>query len=122
MTRGYTSITLKGGKKDGEIIDDVSLRKLPDAISFNSECYFAKSNDGNISIMKGSLSSLWHSYSVHIYSKVENKKHESGTIFEFIETRDVERCSAIIKKKTQCLKPAIYGKSYCSENHNSNKQ
>jgi len=117
MPRGYTSITLQGGNRDGGFIDDVPLRNLPLAISFKSECYFAKSSNGDMSLMKGPLNSLWHSYTIDIYSKVVNKKDESGTIFEFIETRDVERCSAITKKKTQCLKPAVHNKtSYC-ESH-----
>jgi hypothetical protein len=118
MPRGFTSITFKGGERDGEIIDDVSLRNLPDAISFKSECYFATSSDGGMSIMKGSLNSLWHSYSVDIYIKADNEKHQTGTIFKFLETRDVERCSAITKSKKQCLKPAIHNKNYCSETHN----
>jgi len=122
MPRGFTSITFKGGEKDGEIIEDVSLRNLPYTISFSSEFYFATSVNGGMDIMKGSLNSKWHSYSLDIYVKATNEKYKQGTLFEFMETREVERCSAITKNNTQCLKPAIYGKNYCSETHNSNKQ
>lgn len=117
MPRGYTSITFKGGSKDGEVIDDVSLRNLPNALSFQSEIYFATANDGGMNIMKGKLNSQWYSYSVDIYTKVVNDKHKQGTIFEFLETREVERCSAITKKNTQCLKPAVHKQSYCCETH-----
>jgi hypothetical protein len=116
MPRGFTSITFKGGEKDGEIIEDVSLRNLPYTISFPSEFYFATSVNGGMDILKGSLNSKWHSYSVEIYAKATNDKQ--GTLFEFIETRDVERCSAITKKNSQCVKPAIHGESYCNETHN----
>ncbi len=119
MSRGYTSITLKGGNRNGEIIDDVPLRNLPKTISFQSECYFAKSSNGNMSLMKGQLCTQWHSYSEDIYTKSSNQTHEQGTTYEFIEKRDIERCSAITKQNTQCLKPAIHNKNYCSETHKS---
>jgi len=117
MPRGFTTITFKGGNRDEEVIEDVSLRNLPYTLSFQSECYFATSSDGGMRLMKGKLNNQWHSYSVDIYAKAENKIHKQGVIFEFTETRDVERCSAITKNKTQCLKPAIESKEYCSETH-----
>jgi len=117
MPRGFTSITFKGGEKDGEIIEDVSLRNLPYTISFPSELYFATGINGGMDIMKGSLNSKWHSYSVDIYARATNEKYQIGTVFQFLETRDVERCSAITKKNAQCLKPAIHGESYCNETH-----
>tara|TARA_R110000737_G_scaffold353249_1_gene403555 strand:+ start:2216 stop:2587 length:372 start_codon:yes stop_codon:yes gene_type:complete len=118
MPRGYTSITLKGGERDGQIIEDISLRHLPNMIGFRSECYFATSESGGMNIIKGELNSHWHSYSEDVYVKAENEKYKTGTIFEFIETINIERCSAITKKKTQCLKPAIDNQNYCSETHN----
>ena len=117
MPRGYTSITFKGGDRDGEVISDVSLRNLPDTLNFRNDVYFSTALDGGVSVMKGPLNNNWHSYSIDIYTKVENEKHKSGTVFEFLETRMVERCSAITKKNKQCLKSAIYGKTYCSETH-----
>ncbi len=117
MPRGYTSITFKGGKRDGEVIDNVSLRNLPRTLSFKDELYFATAHDGGMNIMKGKLNNQWHSYSVEIYSKAENKKYKQGTTFEFVETREVERCSAITKKDSQCLKPAIFGETYCCLTH-----
>jgi hypothetical protein len=117
MPRGYTSITFRGGSKDGEFIDDISIRNLPSTLSFRSEIYFAKGDDGDISIMKGELSSKWVSYNAEIYTKLENDKHKQGIIFQFLETREVTRCSAITKKKTQCLKPSLYNLTYCSETH-----
>ena len=117
MPRGYTSITFKGGNMDGEVIDNVSLRKLPHTFSFQNEIYFATAPDGGMNVMKGKLNNQWHSYNVDIYTKAENEKHKLGTIFEFVETREVERCSAITKKNTQCLKPAIYNETYCCETH-----
>jgi hypothetical protein len=118
MPRGYTSITLKGGQRDGEIIEDVSLKNLPNTMGFRSECYFATLDSGGINIMKGALNLNWHSYSEDVYIKADNEKYKTGTIFEFIETIDVERCSAITKKKTQCLKPALHNQNYCCETHN----
>lgn len=118
MPRGYTSVTLKGGERDGEIIENVSLRHLPSTIGFRSECYFATSENGGVDIMKGELNTHWHSYSEDVYIKTDNEKNKSGTLFEFIETINVERCSAITKKKTQCLKPAIHNQNYCCETHN----
>lgn len=122
MPRGYTSVTLKGGERDGEIIENVSLRHLPNTIGFRSECYFSTSESGGMNIMKGELNTNWHSYSEDIYIKTENEKHKTGTIFEFIETINVKRCSAITKKKTQCLKPAIHNQNYCCETHNLIKE
>ena len=117
MPRGYTTITFKGGNRDGDIKEDVPLQNLKNTMSFQNEIYFATANDGGMNIMKGRLNSQWHSYTVDIYSKVANNKRKQGTIFEFIETRNVERCSTITRKKTQCLKPAIHGKNYCGERH-----
>lgn len=117
MPRGYTTVTFKGGSKDGEVIENVSLRNLPNTLSFQSEIYFATSKNGGMDIMKGSLNSRWHSYSADIYTRMENEKHKQGVVFELLETIEVERCSAITKKNTQCLKPAIHNKNYCSETH-----
>ena len=41
MPRGFTEITLIGGNRDGEIIEDVPLYNLPNSICFNSETFFA---------------------------------------------------------------------------------
>lgn len=117
MTKGYTNVTLIGGTRNGEIIEDVPLNKLPKKIEFRSETYFAKSPSGGMQIMKGDLTSNWDSFSIDIYSKAENNKNISGTSFDFVETAMIERCSALTKKKTQCLKPAIHGKNYCCETH-----
>ena len=113
MARGYTDIHLKGGSKDSEVISDVPLRRLPKIIAFRSEHYFATSNDGGVDICKGELSKKWHSYSQEVYSKLENQPHKSGTVFQFVETVIVERCSATAKSGTQCLHPALQCETMC---------
>lgn len=122
MPRGYTSIIFKGGKRDGEVIDDVSLRNLPDTLSFKSENYFAITSSGDMRVRKGELNSQWNSYVAEIYTKAANEKHTKGTVFEFLETIEVERCSAITKKNTECLKPSLHHKNYCCETHKPKKE
>ncbi|MCR9297304.1 hypothetical protein NB466_00255 [Vibrio fluvialis] len=112
--QGYTDIYLKGGKKDGEIINGVPLNRLPKTIAVRSECYFAIMDNESVVLCKGKLSSNWHSYSEDIYEKNENEPHKAGVIFTFVETIMIERCTAITKNKTQCLNPALYGESTCS--------
>lgn len=119
MPRGYTTVTFTGGIMDGEIIDNVSLRNLPNKVNFQHEIYFATARDGGMNLMKGKLNKHWYSYTIDIYEKAPNDKYKKGTIFEFLETREVERCSAITKKGTQCLHSAMHNKSYCCATHNN---
>lgn len=117
MPRGFTDITFVGGKKDGEVLKQVPLYNLPPSISFDSEVFFAETEDGGVVIYKGRLNDSWHSFSREIYTKKDNDKHKNGVVFEFSEELMVERCTAQTKAGKRCLKPALKGKVYCSSIH-----
>jgi hypothetical protein len=119
MARGFTDIKLVGGARDGLVIEKVELRGLPKEITFDSEAFFSEIDDGGMAIKIGGLDDSWSSFSKDVYAKKVNEKYKSGTVYEFVETRMVERCTAITKSGERCLKPALNGKSYCSSVHKS---
>lgn len=117
MPRGFTDITLVGGKRDGEVFEEVPLYNLPNIIGFDSKTFFAETETGDMAIYKGEINDLWHSFSREIYTKRANEKHKTGIVFEFTETLMIERCTAQTKAGKRCLKPAINGEVYCSSVH-----
>lgn len=117
MPRGFTNITLIGGKRDGEVFEGAPLRNLPNSLSFDSETFFADTANGDMAICKGKLNNSWNSFSRDIYIRNDNEKYKSGVVFEFTETVMVERCEALTKAGKRCMKPAINGKTYCSSVH-----
>jgi hypothetical protein len=60
---------------------------------------FATNPSGGMSIVKGKLNSLWHSYCVSVYEKNELTKASTGNVeYNYIGERDVERCTALTQK------------------------
>jgi hypothetical protein len=70
------NITFIGGNNDGELIENVSVNQLRPELSFRSQedIYFVNHPSGDMSIMKGKLNKLWHSYSVSVYKISELAK------------------------------------------------
>ena len=51
MARGKTSISLKGGKSDGVLIEDVAILKLADTLHVFSGSAFTEEPDGQVGIV-----------------------------------------------------------------------
>jgi len=118
------NITFIGGYNDGEIIENVPVNQLRAELSFRTQddIYFASHPSGDMSIMKGKLNSLWHSYSVSVYQKSESALAYTGSVeYVFVEDRDVERCTALTQKNTQCMNAAIHGNPLCTTHNHVNK-
>ena len=118
---GYplVNVTFEGGEENGRIIENVQVRRLPKEFYFHCDIYFAENPSGGMNIMKGKLNSFWHSYDANYYVRKPTQDKLSGTIiYTFLENRMIERCAAITKKQTRCMKAAIHEKLYCStHNH-----
>lgn len=109
------SINFIGGENDGEVLENFPINKLPPRFYFPSETYFADDKSGGISIYKGKLNKYWLSYSACCYIRNTNENNpELAVTYEFSENIMIERCLALTNKKIRCMKPAIYGKTYCS--------
>ncbi len=124
MAFKLVNIAFIGGYNDGEIIENVPVNQLRAELSFRTQddIYFANHPSGGMSIMKGKLNKLWHSYSVCVYQKSESAQASTGTVeYVFVEDRDVERCSALTQKKTQCMKAAMHGKTLCTTHNHVSK-
>jgi len=118
------SITFNGGGADGEIIENFPINQLRPELSIRAQegTYFATNPSGGMSIIKGKLNSLWHSYSVSVYEKNELTKASTGNVeYDYIGERDIERCTALTQKNTQCMNAAIHGNSLCTTHNHVNK-
>jgi hypothetical protein len=124
MTFKRVNVTFIGGDADGEIIENVSVNQLRPELSFRTQedIYFANHPSGGMSIMKGKLNKLWHSYSVSVYQKSELAQASTGNVeYKFVEDRDVERCAALTNKNVQCMNAAINGNPLCTTHNHVNK-
>lgn len=118
------NILFIGGQIDGEILEDAPVNRLLPQLTVRTQdgIFFAENPSGGMTVMEGNLNNLWHSYSISIYKKSDLKREaEDNVEYEFVEYRDVERCSALTKKGTQCMHAAIYGKSICTTHNHMNK-
>lgn len=113
-----------GGDANGETIENVPVNRLKPELSFRiqGDIYFANHPSGDMSIMKGKLNSLWHSYCVSVYKKNELTKASTDHVeYKYIGERDVERCTALTQKNTQCMNAAIHEKPFCATHNHVNK-
>lgn len=124
MAFKLVNITFVGGYNDGEIIENVPVNQLRPELSFRTQedIYFANHPSGDMAIMKGKLNNLWHSYSVSVYEKNEFTKASTGNVeYNFVKDRDVERCTALTQKNTQCMNAAIHENPFCTTHSHVNK-
>jgi hypothetical protein len=113
-----------GGDLNGETIENFPVNRLKPELDFRlqGDVYFANHPSGDMSIMKGKLNSLWHSYCVSVYERNELTKTSSGNVeYKYIGERDVERCTALTQKNVQCMNAAIHGNSFCTTHNHVNK-
>lgn len=128
MPRGFTDYIFVGGPHDGIVEKSIpvfSTRPPPKKIGFQSNHHFVQGNDEGMLLVEqhknGRLHKDWISYSIDIYEKEEKKnRHKPGTIYKYLKQEIIERCVAITKKKTRCMKPALSGKDYCCILHKRN--
>ncbi len=125
MARKQVNITfVGGGDLNNEIIENVPAHRLAPELSLRiqDDIYFANHPSGDMSIMKGKLNNLWHSYSVSVYEKNELTKAPSGNVeYNYIGERVIERCTALTQKNTQCMNAAIHEKSLCTTHNHVSK-
>jgi len=113
-----------GGDANGEIMENVPVNRLTPELSFRiqGDIYFANHPSGDMSIMKGKLNNLWHSYSVSVYEKNELTKASTGNVeYNYIGERVIERCTALIQKNKQCMNAAIHEKTICTTHNHVSK-
>jgi hypothetical protein len=114
MYNKNVNISFIGGYKNGEILENFPVNKLPPRFYFPSDTYFTEDKSGGMSIYKGKLNQHWHSYSASIYERtVDSNEPETTINYTFVEEGIIDRCSALTTKKVRCMKPAVYEKPCC---------
>ncbi len=117
MAKGKSKIRFIGGDLDGEFLDNFDNRSLSDEIHHHTGLWFRENEDGSAHAMKGGkLDHLWHSYEIHIYKK-GNKDKNSYFIYQFERSDIVDRCTAMTKSGTRCMKSRYKNLPVC-ETHN----
>lgn len=116
MAKGKVTVHLTGhpNKENIELLN-FNSRSLIEVITIPSDVCITES--GQV-VRYEKLPSDWMSYSVDVYEK---SNLENGTAkYKYTESRMVERCKAITKQGTRCMKAAKHLNSYCSITHGNN--
>lgn len=123
MSEGYTDIRLKGGKRDGTVIERVPARHVPANLSMPTPVYATQTATGQIlrERVQDRLGADWISYDVEIYAKTRAEEHAADMVFSFVGTRAVTRCTATTHQGGRCNRPAKDGVNYCSLAHKTNR-
>jgi hypothetical protein len=112
MSKGKASLYLEGGPMDKEVLEDVDARYVTDVVSFPTSTW-GKEVDGNVHIMDGGKKDkFWTFTARHVYKKTPQRK-DGLIVYTFDETLTVERCSALTKAGSQCMKAARNGQKTC---------
>ncbi|HIF6203942.1 TPA: hypothetical protein ACX3IY_003488 [Vibrio parahaemolyticus] len=116
MAKGKVTVHFTGhpSKEDFEL-RDFNSRFLTEVITIPSNVCITESCKV---VQYEKLPSDWVSYSVDVYEK--SNLENSIAKYKFTESRMVERCKAITKQGTRCMKPAKHLNSYCSITHGNN--
>lgn len=115
MPRGKTTIYLKGGMKDGEILADAPTRLLTDHLRVISGSGFTQEPDGKVGIFTDAyaLPENWISYKSLLYRKLPNDPHKEGVVYEFVEDLIIDRCTSLTKASRRCKNEAEDGSTVC---------
>jgi len=112
MSKGKTSLYLEGGPMDKEVLEDIDTRHVQEKISFPTSTWGRKV-DGNVQIMDGrKKDKFWLFTAQDVYKKTPQRK-DGLIVYSFYETQTVERCSALTKAGSQCMKAARIGQETC---------
>ncbi|HCG5272423.1 TPA: hypothetical protein NJZ13_000527 [Vibrio parahaemolyticus] len=113
MAKGKVTVHLTEhpSKENIELVD-FNSRALTEVITVPSDVCITESCEV---VRYEKLPSDWESYSVDVYEK-SNLENGIAT-YKFTEARMVERCKAMTKQGTRCMKAAKHLKSYCSITH-----
>lgn len=115
--KGYSNVTYLGGPHDGDT-DELPAHILKDTVRVMSEYYYVTPENGEgmeIRRFTGRLHKNWHCYLVSVYQKRPKKKNSAGTVYEFIEEVEVERCYQRTKEGRQCRREAERNTLYCKQ-------
>lgn len=115
MPRGKTTIYLKGGMKDGEILPDAPTRLLTDLLRVFSGSGFTQEPGEKVGIFTDapSLPENWLSYKTLLYRKLPNDPHKEGVVYEFVEDLIIDRCTSLTKTNRRCKNEAEHGATVC---------
>jgi hypothetical protein len=112
MIKGKTSLYFEGGPLDKEVLEEIDTRHVQEVISFPKTTW-GRQVDGNIQIMSGGKKdNFWLFTAQDAYKKTLRRK-DGLIVYSFFESQTIDRCSALTKAGSQCMKAARLGQETC---------
>jgi hypothetical protein len=117
MTKFTLNVVFNGGPLNGETMLNVPKNRLRSSLNMKRDAYFGTTDSDAIGVYQGELNSLWIYYLSDVYKFESMSDDEETVTYRYVETKEVNRCTAFTLKGTRCSKASQDGHMYCSEQH-----